>query len=313
MPINQGTVDCMLMIRHEQMEAFNYNAREQVGRKVILDLKETAPHTVMGLSSAEMDARLATALEMAEKYTLREAPDLRSFIRLCFVVGPLFAEYPAAHDLLISAGPDKSRRMTPLFEGMKTDIWERAADNDIVTRAQTPFPFDNPFAGRLSRSAGVCAPVHPSISIEPLATVHAERYFHYALHPDVWRLGRMLPRISLEQIRTHIRSVSAGNGQEAYAIRHSEAGFIGAITLRNELPFTSIAYWVARPFWGYGVATNAIGKLLVHLSKQPHSIRLRANIARTNLPSIRLVETLGWKELARTRESKGNRIYEFHI
>ncbi|MBV4458632.1 GNAT family N-acetyltransferase [Pseudomonas sp. COR58] len=295
------------------MEAFDRGAREQLGRRVVKDLEKTAPHNLMGLSAVEIDARLRTALEKSEQYSVRSVADLRAFVRLSFIIGPLFADYSAVREKLETSGQGMDRLMAPLFDGMTPDGWACATDFDIVTRAQIPFPFDAQPEWRSPQRAHAFTLDSPSISIEPLASVHADSYFRHALHPDVWKLGRMRPYTSLEQVQAHIRSVSADEGREAYAISHPEAGCVGAITLREERLFSSVAYWVARPFWGHGVATAAVGKLLNHLSRKCHSMSLLTEIARTNVPSIRLVEVLGGKEITPPSDGTCNRIYEFRI
>jgi RimJ/RimL family protein N-acetyltransferase len=303
----------MLIITSEQMEALDYSVRERFGRVVIKGIEESAPHAVQGLTPAEVDARLAIALRKAEEYQLRAAMDLRAFIRLCFVVGPLFSDYPPVKSLLLKTKHLSSRRMTALFSDMLTHGWQRAADYDIVTRARDPLPTGRRLAGSDSQTGGCPAPTSHSLSIEPLGINHADDYFRYALHPDVWRLGRIPPRTSLQETLAYISWTNAGDGRQAYAITEAKVGFMGAIILHGGPSVASILYWLARPYWGRGTATDAIRKLLVHLREKNQTKRLRANIARMNTLSIQVVERTGWEAVTSADSLNGDIVYEINV
>jgi RimJ/RimL family protein N-acetyltransferase len=48
------------------------------------------------------------------------------------------------------------------------------------------------------------------------------------------------------------------------AITEAEAGLVGAISLRIELPQrrAELGYWIGRPYWGHGYATEAVRAML---------------------------------------------------
>jgi RimJ/RimL family protein N-acetyltransferase len=280
---------------------------------VFKGIEDNAPHALKGLTRAEVDARLATALGKAEEYQLRAAKDLRAFIRLCFVVGPLFADYPPVQNILGKTEHPGSKRMTALFKRMLAHGWQCAADYDIVARARDSVPSGKQLVGWYSQAWGALAPASHSVSIEPLGIDHANHYFRHALHPDVWRLGRIPPRTSLQETMAYIRWASAGDGRQAYAITDARVGFMGAIILHGGPSLATVTYWVARPCWGHGTATDAIRKLLVHLREQSQTRRLRANIARMNTPSIKVVERTGWQEVTPAHNVNGNRVYEVDV
>jgi RimJ/RimL family protein N-acetyltransferase len=302
----------MLIIKNEQMKTLDYSVRERFGREVIKGIEENVPYTMKGLSPAEVDARLATALGKAEEFQLRAARDLRAFIRLCFVVGPLFADYPYVQGFLGKTEFPGSKRMKALFKGMPTHGWQYAADYDIVARARDPVPAGKHLAGD-SLAWDAPPPASHSVSIEPLGISHANHYFRYALHPDVWRLGRMPPRTSLQETMAYIRWTSACDGRQAYAITDASVGFVGAIILRGGPSLATVTYWVARPYWGHGTATEAIRKLRIHLREHSQIRRLRANVARMNVPSVQVVERTGWEELAPAHDVSGDRVYEVDV
>jgi RimJ/RimL family protein N-acetyltransferase len=303
----------MLVIRNEQMKLLAHSVRKQFGWDVVKDLEASTPHAVMGLTPAEVEARLEAALSSAEAYELRLATDLRAFIRLCFVVGPRFADYPPVQTFLRTTDHLGSSRLAPLFRAMLGHGWQHAADYDIVTRAREPIPTGRHAAGTDCATRGSPVPAVHSLSLEPLESDHASAHFQHALHPDVWRLGRMQPRMSMEKTLAAIQWASAGDDRQAYAIVDAELGLVGAISLHGSPPLATIAYWVARPYWACGVGTGAIGKLLGRLRMQGRITRLRANVARTNQLSMRLLERLGWTELAQVRGPNGDSAYELDI
>ncbi len=297
----EGRAFDMLVIRSEQMHLLGQSVRERFGRQVVDELAAHAPHAVAGLAPAELNQRLHTALRRADDHQLQAASDWRAFIRLCFVVGPRFADYPPVQARLQATASFPGRRLAPLFELMRNHGWQHAADHDIVARAREPVPDHEPAA-------------HPdSVALEPLAMNHAAAHFRHALHPDVWRLGRMRPRPTMAPAGAVVHAATAGEYPQAWAIVDAEGQCIGAITLDGNAPVATVAYWMARPCWGHGAAGSALEQLLHRLRVQSRITRLRAHVARTNLLSVRLLQRLGWTQMAAAGDAGGHCCYEVGI
>lgn len=303
----------MLTIRREQLQLFDAALRERIGREVVRGLEADMPHAVAGLARAEIDERLQLALAMADEHQLRLVRDLRAFLRLCFVVGPRFAGHPPVRALLRKAAHREGDRLGPLFAGMCGAEWQLAAEHDIVTRARDPLPAQRAPAGMRVEARASRGAAPPFVSLEPLATAHADDYLRHALHPDVWRLGRLRPRTSREDTVSHIRQCSTGADRQAFAITAADGRCVGAVMLRGGPALALVAYWLARPWWGRGVAGQALRQLQVLLRQQARIQRLRAEIAGANTLSSRLVERLGWTELTPAHARSLHRVFEVPV
>ena len=54
-----------------------------------------------------------------------------------------------------------------------------------------------------------------------------------------------------------------------------------------------VGYWIGREFWGRGLATQALAELLGIVDARP----VRANVVRSNVASIRVLEKCGFVEI----------------
>ncbi len=66
----------------------------------------------------------------------------------------------------------------------------------------------------------------------------------------------------------------------------------------------SVGYWVAKEYWGRGVATSALGLMLERVVVRP----LHARVARHNVGSIRVLEKCGF-EVVEYRVSPDDGVY----
>ena len=55
--------------------------------------------------------------------------------------------------------------------------------------------------------------------------------------------------------------------------------------------FRFVGYWIGKEYWGRGIATRALGRMLLVVTERP----LHAHVARHNLASIRVLEKCGFK------------------
>jgi RimJ/RimL family protein N-acetyltransferase len=83
-------------------------------------------------------------------------------------------------------------------------------------------------------------------------------------------------------------------------------GFVATFLLEGKL---QIAYWIARPHWGRGIASAALAQLLRQVTTRP----LYASAAKDNLGSLRVLEKCGFKIFGSGRafaEARGDEIEE---
>ena len=92
---------------------------------------------------------------------------------------------------------------------------------------------------------------------------------------DVSRLTRLIDDIGVAGMTTRIPhpygradalaffSAERDKGSWSLAVNHPDDGFIGVVALdRKSGPLPELGYWLGRPYWGRGYATEAVGALL---------------------------------------------------
>jgi RimJ/RimL family protein N-acetyltransferase len=277
----------MLVIRNDQIETLHRATAERLAREAASELDATSPHAILGLTAAETEARLQTALAKARVYSLVAVRDLRAFVQLCFRVGPNFDEYPRFQGILNSETPPV---MADLFDLATDEDWMEAAIFDIVSRSQGT----NEAAAQACASLGDGDAGSPQVSLVELSLDHAASYHQQALHPDVWRLADIEPLLSQEAVEQHVRAIEADPGRDGFAIMHPGAGFVGAMILYRNGAEAQLLYWVGRRFWNRGVATAAVKNLLAMVQERLRLPEVRARAFATNAPSLRVLEKCGF-------------------
>jgi RimJ/RimL family protein N-acetyltransferase len=114
------------------------------------------------------------------------------------------------------------------------------------------------------------------------------RLYEFNLDPDANRLAATVPR-SAEAFRAHWERILADPGTIARAISAGNV-LAGSISCFNFDRLDYVGYWVAREFWGKGVASKALELLLNEVSLRP----LYARAATTNRASLRVLEKCGF-------------------
>ena len=88
-----------------------------------------------------------------------------------------------------------------------------------------------------------------------------------------------------------------------------DAGVVGHVLSYLEGGEREVSYWIGRPHWGRGVATQALRQFLAERAERP----LYARAAKDNLASIRVLERCGFKACGEGRgfaEARGAEIEE---
>ena len=95
------------------------------------------------------------------------------------------------------------------------------------------------------------------------------------------------------------------------------AGGCGMMLLKDVYRHSAeVGYWIAEPFWGKGVATEAIKLLLEKINKNfPPIIRVYAEIFEYNKASMRVLEKNGFhlESIRQKAVTKNNVIIDDHV
>ncbi len=114
-----------------------------------------------------------------------------------------------------------------------------------------------------------------------------------------WEVARYLARVPHPyppgEARRWIEALAAGE-EVAFAIeRRADRALIGCCGYTLEPDGTpDIGYWLGRAYWGQGLATEAVGRLLAHLFEDLGAARASASALPENPASIRLQQRLGF-------------------
>ena len=90
----------------------------------------------------------------------------------------------------------------------------------------------------------------------------------------------------------------------AIVVDHSAVGGIGFIRGNDVERYSAeIGYWLGEPYWGKGIATEALQLLTDFLFAEAHLLRLFAVIVSDNAGSLRVIEKAGYQQEAVLRAS----------
>ena len=108
------------------------------------------------------------------------------------------------------------------------------------------------------------------------------------------------------EARSFIRTVRERTPETTFAIavKDEAVGSIGFV-LRPDVERVSaeIGYWLAEPFWGRGIATEALIAVTQYAIETHHLTRIYALPFAWNTPSCRVLEKAGYSLEARLRSS----------
>jgi ribosomal-protein-alanine N-acetyltransferase len=85
----------------------------------------------------------------------------------------------------------------------------------------------------------------------------------------------------------------------SFAIRAAQDKLIGVVSADSLESGTShtaeIGYWLARPFWGQGIMTDAVKAYVEYAFDELQLLRLTAHVLESNIGSARVLEKNGFK------------------
>ena len=139
-------------------------------------------------------------------------------------------------------------------------------------------------------------------------TSDAESLLRHANNRNIWlNLRDAFPHpYTKHDARAYIRSVRDRSPETTFAIAVDEeaVGSIGFV-LRTDVERVSaeIGYWLAEPFWGRGITSEALVALTRYAIDTHRLTRIYALPFAWNLPSCRVLEKAGYVLEARLRRS----------
>jgi [ribosomal protein S5]-alanine N-acetyltransferase len=139
-------------------------------------------------------------------------------------------------------------------------------------------------------------------------TADAEPISRYANNRKIWmNLRDAFPHpYSLKDAREYIRAVRQRLPETSFAIAvNDEAiGSVGFVLHPDvERVSAEIGYWLAEPFWGRGIASDALSAVTAHAVETHQLTRVFAVPFAWNAASCRVLEKAGYVLEARLRRS----------
>jgi [ribosomal protein S5]-alanine N-acetyltransferase len=150
-----------------------------------------------------------------------------------------------------------------------------------------------------------CPTLNAGLTIlRPLTADHADALFPVLRDVHLWRFTEQVPPKTLAGLRERyqrLESRRSPDGQELWlnwALERREddrpVGLVQA-TVPILHSYADIAYVLGRAFWGRGLAIGAVDAMLDFLRVELHVRTARASVDSRNLPSVRLLERLGFR------------------
>jgi RimJ/RimL family protein N-acetyltransferase len=114
------------------------------------------------------------------------------------------------------------------------------------------------------------------------------RLYEFNLDPDANRLAATIPR-SAGAFEAHWENALADPNVVAKAISVGNV-LAGCISCFKHDGLDNVGYWVAKDFWGNGIASRALELLLKEIQSRP----LYARVATSNRASLRVLQKRGF-------------------
>ena len=144
------------------------------------------------------------------------------------------------------------------------------------------------------------------IILRPWRELDAESLFKYASDPELGPRAGWLPHKSVEESREIIRTIFSKEGMWAVELRETNEaiGCVGYLpssssNLAIEENQCEVGYWVARPYWGMGICTEALGLVVDYCLEVKGFSVLWGSYFPENPASGRVMEKCGFTDTGR--------------
>lgn len=122
---------------------------------------------------------------------------------------------------------------------------------------------------------------------------------------DIARMTKRMPHpFGVRDAEAFVRAVAAQDPRRAatFVIDHEDEGVVGVIGMFEDAdPAPEAGYWIGRPFWGRGLATEALEGALIWASRCWRRRALVAGHFADNPASGRVLEKAGFLYTGETR------------
>ncbi|MEZ5581414.1 MAG: hypothetical protein R3F37_00235 [Candidatus Competibacteraceae bacterium] len=127
----------MLIIRQDQMDAFQEYMENNFVRSLARDLRREHPEEVADLNDAELYRRIDIGIEKATGHGLDDEYSLELFIMLMFTTAPNFDRHALFQDVLKTQEIPSEQRLDYAIEFSTDEDWREIEDNrdDSVWRS----------------------------------------------------------------------------------------------------------------------------------------------------------------------------------
>ena len=144
------------------------------------------------------------------------------------------------------------------------------------------------------------------ILLRPWRDSDAEALYKYASDPEVGPRAGWPPHKSVEESLHIIRTIFSGEGMWAVVWKESAeaigcVGYLPASSsnLKIEEDQGEVGYWIARPYWGMGICTEALGLVIDYCFHTKDFSTLWGTYFPTNPASGRVMEKCGFTDTGR--------------
>jgi ribosomal-protein-alanine N-acetyltransferase len=136
---------------------------------------------------------------------------------------------------------------------------------------------------------------------------HARRLFEGMRDPEVHRFVPHEPPRSVADVEAVFRRFLAGPQSRWYnwiVVLKASGEAIGSVQITKRPDGVALlGYWLLRPWWRRGFAKEACAAVLDWLRADPEARTAAAEIDTRNAASIALVESLGFRRVAVTKDA----------
>ncbi len=146
-------------------------------------------------------------------------------------------------------------------------------------------------------------PVREDVWLSPFEEADVDGLVRCLSEPDIHRTTALLPYPYTEKDArqwidlTKEKTAKLGYPLE-FVIRHREDNVIGAIgfkeLIRGQSFRSEIGYWLSKPLWGQGIATDAVAAICRHGFDDFNLVKITAHTFRHNPASGRVLEKNGF-------------------
>jgi RimJ/RimL family protein N-acetyltransferase len=129
------------------------------------------------------------------------------------------------------------------------------------------------------------------VQLRAMSTVYLEPLFEMQINEEANQMAVTIPRTP-ENFQDHWRESLVDPHVFARAILVDEQ-FVGLVSCFPSEGVTQMGYWIDRPSWGKGIATQAVQLLLNEVPIRP----IWAKLAASNIASRRVLDKCGFQFL----------------